>query len=129
MHIYLSYIVIVLFPALYCAQGKKTESTPERLEIVGKWNSYTSEDSTKNQVVEFLPDGSFIEYTGNTPKHSKAKYVLYKNKLSIVENGKEAFSLKFEVSKTSYGLFLRALGVNNKMADKFVWVKLFPWKS
>lgn len=129
MRTYLVYLCFSLCPLLFTAQDKKAKTTTDRLEIVGKWSSYSSKDSTKIEVVEFKPDGSFIEYKNNIPKHTAAKYVLYKDVLSFaVKEGKESITMKFRVSKESYGLFLQVINLNQKNMNDLIWVKLYPWK-
>ncbi len=118
-----------LIPLLFSAQDKKTKESNDRLEIVGKWSSYSSKDTTKIEIVEFKPDGSFVEYKKDVPTHGKTKYVLYKDELTFaIREGKEDITLKFRVTKESYGLFLQIIDVNQKISEDLMWVKLFPWK-
>ncbi|MDZ4664158.1 MAG: hypothetical protein SGJ15_04720 [Bacteroidota bacterium] len=101
------------------------------MEIIGKWYSYSSLDSTKKEYCEFKPDGIFVEYKNVIVKDRDTKYVLYGNELSMA-NGKEKdkIIMKFKVSKESYGLFLRMTSLNTKNSgDAVMWVKLLPWKS
>jgi hypothetical protein len=126
----LKYILFILFlPTAFVAQDKKVSS--ERLEIVGKWSSYSSMDTTKIEVIEFRPDGSFVEYKDGVPKHSDTKYVLYKDELTMksTKSDTKAFTMKFRVQKLPEGLFLETISVNELTNDKIIWVKLFPWKK
>lgn len=122
--------VLLMCPLLFTAQDKKTKESNDRLEIVGKWSSYSSKDTTKIEIVEFKPDGSFVECKNDIPTHSKTKYVLYKDELTFaVTEGKENITVKFRVRKESYGLFLQVIDLNQKETDGLMWVKLFPWKA
>lgn len=132
MRTYLIYLCFSLCPLLFTAQDKKAKTTTDRLEIVGKWSSYSSQDTSKIEVVEFKPDGSFIEYKNGVPKHGNIKYVLYKDELSISTNEKiegKDITLRFRVKKESYGLLLNVLDISKAKSDKLTWVKLFPWKA
>lgn len=133
MRTYFTYICFILgiCPLLFSAQNKKTKTAQDRLEIVGKWSSYSSQDTSKLEVVEFKPDGSFIEYKNGVPKHGNIKYVLYNDELSISTNEKmegKDITLRFRVKKESYGLLLNILDVSKSKSDKLTWVKLFPWE-
>lgn len=122
------FALAVALPLSHFSQNNKTTKANDRLEIVGKWNSHSSKDSTKNEIVEFLPDGSMVEYKGQTPKHTKVKYKMYADKLTLAESGEGNFVIKFKVSKKDYGLYLEVLDINGQKGKDLTWVKLFPWK-
>lgn len=126
----LTFCVMVLLPILCVAQNKKTNKNNDRLEIVGKWFSYSSLDSTKKETCEFKPDGSFVEYKNGVPKNKNTKYVLYKDELTMSSLANETHvTMKFRVKKESYGLFLQLISVNAKNNTKTSWVKLLPFKT
>lgn len=121
--------ILILFPVLFVAQTKKTNKAGDRLEIVGKWFSYSSLDSTKKEVCEFKPDGSFVEYKNWVVKNKNTKYVLYKDELTMLGSTNETHvTMKFRVKKETYGLSLQTISINSKNGPKDSWVKLIPWK-
>lgn len=125
----LTFSILAFLPLLFVSQTKKTNKNSDRLEIVGKWFSYSSLDSTKKETCEFKPDGSFVEYKNGVPKNKNTKYVLYKDELTMSGPTNETHvTMKFRVKKEPYGLSLQLISSNAKISTENSWVKLMPWK-